>query len=373
MPATQSLEPDSIHAVQAKPIDWLWPQRIPIGKLTLLAGDPGLGKSMLSLDIAARLSRATPFPDAPSDPLRASVPASGSSSIIENIDPLKLDSSLVIRPSSLPATTLLLSAEDDPADTIRPRLQAAGADLTRILLTHPDEGQPKAFSPYSLQDPDNIGILEFAVECNHNVRLLIIDPISAYLGNCNTARNDSVRKALAPLAQLAASHDIAILAITHLRKSNTQRAIYRAMDSLAFAAASRSVWFLTADPADRTRRIFSAAKANLAQEAPALAFRIADNRIIWESQSLPMTVDEALAKAPDPNAAMDRKQAVAWLTEILGQAPLPMAEVVDQGRKLGFTYATLRRAKDDLGVLTKRNGFGELGGWLWELPNGSAG
>jgi len=378
MPVTD-LDPSSVGTVARRPLHWLWPRRIPIGKITLLAGDPGLGKSMLALDIAARLSRGLAFPDAvPPTPEVGSlklgvgsspVPANGSMTrspdgpipSIEN-QKSKIDN------SPPPSATLLLSAEDDPADTIRPRLEAAGADLARIHLPHPDSDSPQAFSPFSLQDPENLDMLKMAVECTEDVRLLIIDPICAYLGNCNTARNDSVRKILAPLAAFAASHDIAILAITHLRKTSSQRAIYRAMDSLAFAAASRSVWFLTADPGDRARRLLCAAKANLAQEAPALAFRIHENHLAWETQEIPLTADEALAKPAAPHHSLDRRDAMAWLTEILSQATIPAEEIEDQARKLGISYGTLRRAKGDLGIITDRAGFGRLGSWLWRLP-----
>jgi len=380
--AATALASDTFQAVQRRRLHWLWPRRIPLGKITLLAGDPGLGKSMLALDIAARLSRGLPFPDAPApvalplDVERSTLnvgrsPASPNGPMTRSPHAPLDNPKSKIENSPPPASTLLLSAEDDPSDTIRPRLEAAGADLSRIILPDHDNRGPQAFSPFSLQDPENLELIGMDLQAHENVRLIIIDPISAYLGNCNTARNDSVRKIMAPLAALAATYDVAILAITHLRKTNSQRALYRAMDSLAFAAASRSVWFLTADPEDRTRRIFSTAKANLAAEAPALAFRIDENRLLWETQELPLNADDALAKPPNPNQAIDRAQTMDWLTEILSQAQLPADDIEDQARKLGISYMTLRRAKAALGIITDRQGFGPLGTWLWRLPSAS--
>jgi len=274
--------------------------------------------------------------------------------------------------SALLASTILLSAEDDPADTIRPRLEAAGADLSRIKLPHPT-GKIQAFSPFALCDPDNLDVIRLAILGQDHCRLLIIDPISAYLGNTNAASNEAVRHALMPLAQLATEYNVAILAITHLRKSGAQRAICRAMDSLAFAATARSVWFVTADPGDRARRLWCAAKSNLGADPSALAFRIQDNHLLWEADPLPLTAEEALALCrPNPEIATERRQAMAWLTEILNQAALPADDVTDHARKLGFTGITLRRAREALGILTTRRGFGPLGTWFWHLPNGPA-
>jgi hypothetical protein len=174
--------------IAPKPLRWLWPSRIPLGKLTLLIGDPGLGKSLLTADIASRVTRGRPFPD-------GATCESGS--------------------------VIFLSAEDDAADTIRPRLDAAGADVSRV---HTLEAVRVQLTDGSLTEKafnleTDCAALEVALRKHPDVRLIVIDPISAYLGGVDSHSNAEVRGVLARLATLAAQHGVAVLCITHLRKS----------------------------------------------------------------------------------------------------------------------------------------------------------
>jgi KaiC/GvpD/RAD55 family RecA-like ATPase len=242
--------------IAPKPLRWLWPGRIPLGKLTLLIGDPGLGKSLLTADIASRITRGTPFPDS-----------------------ARCESGSVI----------FLSAEDDPADTIRPRLDAAGADVScvhtleavRVQLTNGSLTE----KPFNLET--DVAALEGAVREHPGVRLIVIDPISAYLGGVDSHSNAEVRGVLARLATLAAQYNVAVLCVTHLRKS-AGAAVYRAVASIAFTAAARAVWAVAPDPEDADRRLLLAVKQNLSADPGGLAFRIemAHNnvaRLAWEA------------------------------------------------------------------------------------------
>jgi hypothetical protein len=202
----------SLADVQSRPIEWLWPGRIARGKVTLLAGDPGLGKSFLTLDLAARVSRGSPWPDAPD----ASAPLGG---------------------------VVLLSAEDDVEDTIRPRLDAAGADVHRIKLLQAvrhnyRENQKEAI--FSLVT--DLPALEAAILAVPGCQLVVIDPITAYLGETDSHKNAEIRGLIAPLAALAAKYGVAIVCVTHLNKSGSGPAIYRSIGSIAFVAAARAVW-----------------------------------------------------------------------------------------------------------------------------------
>jgi RecA-family ATPase len=166
-----------MSTIERKSIDWLWPSRIPLGKLTLLVGDPDIGKSIISLDVSARVSRGTPWPDAPDMPH-----AIGS--------------------------VILLSAEDDPEDTIAPRLDAAGADPTKIHRLHfvrYDDGVERVINLRA--DIEQLGV---AIDQIQNCRLVVIDPIPAFLG-VDGNKNANVWGALAPLASLAAKKRVAIL------------------------------------------------------------------------------------------------------------------------------------------------------------------
>jgi len=209
--------------VEREQLTWLWPGRIPLGKLTLLAGDPGLGKSFVTLDIAARVSSGSPWPDMP------------------------------LFPQS-PSGVVLFNAEDDLGDTIAPRLDKAGADDTNILIVEGVSfmGQRRHFS----LEQDLQRLVE-VIEQNPGTRLVIIDPISAYTGKVDSHNNSEVRGLLAPLAEIASRFDLSIVAVTHLSESGGAKAVYRAMGSLAFAAASRAVWAIVKDQDDPQRRLFS--------------------------------------------------------------------------------------------------------------------
>jgi RecA-family ATPase len=180
--------------IEPEPLRWLWPGRIPLGKLTLLIGDPGLGKSLVTVDMAARLSRGTAFADGAACDR---------------------------------GSTIFLSAEDEAADTIRPRLDAAGADLSRVhvldavRVTLADGVlSEKCFSLET-----DIAALESALLQNPDVRLIVIDPLSAYLGGTDSHSNAEIRGLLSPLGAMAARRGVAVSAITHLRKSPGQPSI----------------------------------------------------------------------------------------------------------------------------------------------------
>jgi len=338
--------------VQPEPIRWLWPGRIALGKLTLIAGDPNLGKSFLTLDIAARVSQGAGWPDAP-DAYCA------------------------------PAGVVLLSAEDDLNDTIRPRLDAAGADVDRIVALqgmrerNPETGEWYPV-PFTLAD---LGILETAIDSVSGCRLVVIDPVSAYLGLTDSHKNAEVRAVLAPLAELAARRRLAVVAVTHLRKGEGP-ALYRAMGSLAFVAAARAVWAVARDPKDPTkrRRLFLPAKNNIAPDPTGLAYTLepAENGtayVAWAAEPVQLTADEALAPPPQPRGRgpvpAERTAATEWLGTLLADGPVPVDDVRKAAREAGLSWATVRRGQEHLGVRAWKRGFNPTC-WLWELPNGSA-
>jgi len=334
--------------VEPQPVRWLWNGRIPLGKLTLLVGDPGLGKSFLSLDIVARTTRGLPWPDDPD-----SGPPIGD--------------------------VLLLNAEDDPADTIRPRLDAAGADVRRVHILEgvkyidPETLKP-TFSLFNLVR--DLDALEGELKKRPETRLVVIDPVSAFLGATDSHNNAEVRGMLAPLAALAARYGVALVIISHLNKNAALQAIYRATGSLAFPAAARTAWLVAKDQDDEARRLLLCLKNNLAKEPPGLAFRITRGAVEWLPGPVTMTADAALAvkndkgghkPGPEPEA---RSQAVDWLRELLKDGPLESARVKDEGKAAGYTWRTLHRAKDVLGIQPYREQFG--GKWMWKLPEGPA-
>jgi putative DNA primase/helicase len=315
--------------VQPEPVTWIWPGRVAAGKLALLVGDPGLGKSWISLDIAARLSTGRAWPDAGSAPA---------------------------------GSVLLLSAEDGLADTIRPRLDALGGDATQV---HHLAVLRTGERDRAVQLAD-VASLELAIHRIH-ARLMIIDPISAYLGSTDSHRDAEVRGLIAPLAALAERTGAAILGIMHLAKDRQQPAIYRAVGSIAFAAAARLVLAVAADPDREDRRIMAPVKSNLSTPPAALAYRLDAGRVIWEAEPVPDADVDALLAGP-ALSRQERRDAEAWLSDLLTDGPMRAQEVQAAAREAGLAWRTVERAKRRLDVeATRVGGVAGGGQWWWRL------
>jgi hypothetical protein len=344
----QSDAPAGDHAVMrrvsdvaAEPIEWLWPTRAAIGKLTLIAGDPGLGKSQLTAWMAAKVTTTGAWPN---DEGRA---------------PL--------------GNVIMLSCEDDIADTIRPRLEAAGADLGRVHVIESVKtatGQMRAFS--ITQD---LPKLEQALATTRDVKLVVIDPITAYMGGSDTHKTGDVRAALAPLQELASRFHVAIVVISHFNKgSGNGKSINAVTGSTAFVAASRAALVVVRDPADAGRRLLIEAKNNLAC-ASGLAFSIQETmltngirapRVEFEDGVVELTADQAIgepASNPKGNAVDD---AMAFLRCELADGPKPATAVFAAAKNAGIAPRTLRRAADRTGVKPHKAGY--RGEWVWSFP-----
>jgi hypothetical protein len=330
--------------VERKPISWVWPQRIPQGKLTLVAGEPGQGKSTLTCDIVARITTARPWPDAP-------------------------PGSTAIAP---PGDVVLLSAEDDVADTIAPRLDAAGADSSRVVALQGVEFSGGGQRCFSLEG--DLAALEQTIAGLPNCRLVVIDPVSAYCGRVDSHNNTAVRGLLMPLSDLASRYNVAVLMVTHLSKGEAQKALHRFMGSIAFAAAARACWLVGIDADDEGRRLFLPVKSNLAKNVGGLAFRIVDRNvggetvgaIEWVPGRVNTTAESLLSGEGGPTAADD---CAAWLESYLADGPKLAADGEDAARANDFSRATVRRAKKAIGVISHKDGF--QGEWLWLLPGQS--
>jgi len=329
----------------AQPVEWLWPGKIPIGKVTLLVGDPGSGKSLVALDIAARLSRAAEWPDdcgplAPREEKR----------LAERDDHIP------------PSSTLILSAEDDLADTIRPRLDAAGADPRRVFVI-----------PSIADLRHDFAQLRAAINRAPNCRLIIIDPVNAYVGPSDAHFQTVVRKVLAPLAELATEKRIAVLAIAHLRK-NDGPAIHRAAGSMGFVAAARAVWTVCRDETNPGRRLLLPLKNNLSPAARGLAYTIRSTdptsaaAIAWDSTPLSTSAEDALAPAAKKRGpeAVELQDAGEWLRRALAGGPQSASQLTEQATQFGFHERTLRRALRAIGGDAEKRGL--LEGWWWSIP-----
>ncbi len=315
--------------VQAEAVRWVWPGRIPRGKLAMVVGDPGLGKSFMTLDFAARISRGALWPDGE-----------------------KAERGDVV----------LLSAEDGVADTIRQRLDGLDGDPARI---HVLVGVGNPEKPASFNLAQDLTHLEDAV-LKTRARLVVIDPLSAYLGGVDSHKDADVRAILAPLAAMAERAGVAVVCVVHLNKSQQRQAIYRAQGSLAFVAAARAVFGVAEDQDDPARRVLVPLKMNLAPKPPGLAFRIVNGSLVWDEGTVSMDADTALGGVEARAERSERDEAKEFLREVLGDGPVRVEEVKKQAKAAGISDMTLRRARAELALRHFKIGF--PGMWMWALP-----
>lgn len=277
-----------------------------------------------------------------------------------------------------PGDVVLLNAEDDLADTICPRLDKMEADDSRIMALEgiagrDDKTDQEWRRSFSLET--DLPRLEEVLTDNPHTRLVIIDPISAYTGGVDSHKNSDVRGLLAPLADLAGRHQVSVLSVTHLSKGAGSKAIYRAMVSLAFAAAARAVWAVAKDQNDPQRRLFLSAKLNVGEDPDGLAYRIDGGRVCWELDPVRMHADDAFAaelRASNDSGKRggDQQEAADWLRTVLADEPRPAGEIIDEGDQYGFGKRMLQRALKNIGGVSAKGDFGK--GWLWSLPAGGA-
>lgn len=344
-----------VSEVAIKPLRWLWPGRIPLGKVSLIVGDPGLGKSQICASLTSVLTNGGQWP--------------------------------VSRERCEPGSVLLLSAEDDVEDTIRPRLEAAGADVEKVtvlrsVLDHTDEGAPieRGFSLGT-----DLARMSVLVDELKDCRLVVIDPVSAYLGQTDSHKNAEVRGLLAPLSQFASDRRLAVILVSHLTKSQSTNALQRVQGSIAFAAMARAVWGVAKDQEDGARRLFVPLKNNLAQDTSGLAYsiesvqlegregdedQILTSRVMWEAQEVSASADEVFGSYLSHEERGTVEEAKEFLRETLADGPARSTDIQRSSAAAGHSRTALFKAKKLLRVTARREGgLGKLGIWYWSLPD----
>jgi KaiC/GvpD/RAD55 family RecA-like ATPase len=318
--------------VAPKAVSWLWEPYLPLEMITVLSGDPGVGKTFISLAIAAALTR-------------------GHGVVGEGI--------------SSPANVLYLTLENSAAHVLRPRFDAQGGDTSRLIVmrgTLYRDGDTEKQDSLSLADVDQ---LESAISETH-ARMVVIDPLQSFLGaKVDLHRSNETRPVLDGILKLAERHSCAVLIVRHLSKGQGGRPLYRGLGSIDITGAARSELFVAADPYDADRRIMAHAKSNLGKLGHSLSYAISDEgRLVWGGKS-DLGAGDLLAECTsEQQSAVE--EATEFLQEVLSGGAQFSKEIKEQARARGISFATLRRAQDRLGVIKRPNGLRQS--WLLELP-----
>lgn len=337
--------------IKPEAVRWLWNGWLARGKFHVLAGPPGTGKTTIAGALAATLTSGGRWPD-------------GTRATQGNV--------------------LVWSGEDDPRDTLLPRLLACGADVARVWFVGDvhDGTEPQAFDP-AIHMPE----LEVTIAGIGGIDLLIVDPIvSAVAGDSH--KNAEVRRGLQPLVTLAAKLDCAVLGISHFTKGTAGRdPVERVTGSIAFGALARVVFAaakMPDDDQDGGSRLFCRSKSNIGPDDGGFRYDldvkeldghpgVIASGLLWgnaEAGSARDLLNRAEAQRAEEEAEeQDAPEVDTWLRDFLAHGPKTAKEVFAAGRDDGHSRDQLKRAKARLGVASGKHEFN--GPWAWSLPEGT--
>ena len=319
--------------VKSEKVEWFWDNKIPDNAFTIISGDPGATKSYLTVFMAACITTGTPWPDCSEIPVKK-------------------------------GSVVFFSEEDHPANIIRPRLDAHKADVNKVYIFEGVQVNKTKENVFDLTQ--HLSGLEDILEGISDCRMVVLDPVTAYLGDTNANSNAEVRAALTPLAALAARHKVTIIGINHHNKRQDLSYMYRGLGSTAFVAQARSVWavILDKDDPNRETRIFCPVKANYCINPTGLKYRIIDGVVTFEPEPWLGHIDDMAKSKPHKQFRVDK--AAEWLEERLGTSDVTSAVIFEEGEAAGFNKDLLYRAKEKLKIKPKKQGFG--GQWFWRMP-----
>jgi AAA domain-containing protein len=343
--AGPSVPVPGVLASEVKPEDvkWLWENRIPLGKVTIFDGDPDLGKSAVALDLAARVTNGWPMPDGAD-------------------------------PGYPPAGAVIVSLEDGVADTIRPRLEAAGAVLEKVRIVTTIKGAEGTERTPTL--PVDLPAIEAAIH-SVSAELVVLDPLVAMLAaKTDSFRDQDIRRVLAPVAALAEKTGVAVVCIRHLNKAGGQNPKYRGGGSIGIIGAARAAFLFGEKPREEGRYVFAPVKGNLWRRKPsALEYSIEDQGgqpvIAWCGASV-HTAASLLAQPESAEESNARAEAKRFLSEFLADGPRAVGEIKSEAGRAEISERTLVRARSQLGIRAEKVGFGGGQHWQWGLPKNAS-
>lgn len=343
-PPNSKLQLTAAADITPKSPEWIWSSWLPSGKLTLLAGPGGCGKTTIAMSLAATLSTGSTWPDG--------------------------------TPGTGVGNTIIWSGEDSIADTIIPRLIAANADLNRIYVVTgriDENGEKRSFDP--ARDFD---LIEKAAEELGDVSLVIFDPVVSLIRG-DMHRANEVRQALDSVVKFAEQHKCVVIGISHLKKGRGQGSVAdRVIGSQAFTALARAVLVVEKSPHSDTR-VLARTKSNISIDSGGIEYFVdpvtltdenIDTTCIRWGQVIEGSAEEIMcnleqSRTIKPAKALD--QAISFLIEALSNGPVASTVLKELSVKAGISWATLRRASDRLGVVPRKGGMD--GPWYWEIPS----
>ena len=326
--------------VKIRPIKWLWPGVLAQGKLVIIAGHPGLGKSQVCICVCAIVSAGGKWP--------------------------------VSEETCDKGSVIILSAEDGAEDTIVPRLKAVNADLENIHIVHAvklGKGKERAFDLTR-----DVKLLRCTLNSIENVRLVVVDPISAYLGKTDSHRNSEVRAALTPAIEFADEIGACLLCVTHLNKGGQGNALSRVTGSIAFTAAARASFLVSRDNDDHDLRLMLPLKNNLVKDTHGFGYRIEYKNlsgietscVTWGKNAVNLSAEDVLSDHGERSKNRSKAE-VFLIQELAGGMEIPCKELYERAEEMGISRKVLWLVKDKLGVVARKEGY--QGSWVWSLPN----
>ena len=317
--------------VEPEEVDWLWQDRLAQGKYNVLAGMPDLGKTTVALDIAARMSVGGTWPDGTVCPQGPSI---------------------------------IMTAEDGIADTIVPRIIKLGGDRTHIAVL---EGMRDKTGRGPVNLDHDLDMLEQAIE-EVQPLLVIIDPLTAYLGDINSHNDAAVRRLLEPVIKMLEQRRVALLGIAHLNKNQALDLMHRISGSGAIVQTARGGMFCGEHPQDADRRVLAQFKKNLSGLPRSLDYILDGGGLTWDASAPDIPYRDLITKpSPEEKSVVD--EAEEFLSDYLNRGPAKHTDVVRAARAHGVTQMTLRRAKQRLNVQTRKVGFGLNSYTEWSLSS----
>lgn len=330
----------NMESVEVEQIEWLLYPFIPFGKVTIIQGDPGEGKTTMVLQIIAKLTRGEPIL------LNKKSQKEAQQDSEENLKQEVLSQDNPIQPVNV----IYQTAEDGLGDTIKPRLLAAGADCSRVLVID-DREQPLTMLDVRLEE----AIMQT------KARMVVLDPIQGFLGtDVDMHRANEIRPLMKRMAVLAEKYHCAIILIGHMNKNSNGKSSYRGLGSIDFQAAARSVLIVGRLKDEPETRVMCHVKSSLAPEGKSVAFRLDKETGFQWIGEYDISADDLLS-----GDARGQKSRIAkeFLLDILADGGMAQKKIEEEASKQGIKKKTLRNAKQELEIDSVKRG----NQWFWIL------